>query len=81
MRKVISQMSSTVDLNLAPTKAFFVEMLTRDIELEDAILDLLDNCVDGALRSVGTTTDSDRPYAGYYAELKFSGSAVFGVFA
>ena len=33
-----------------PVKSFFVEMLTRDIELEDAILDLLDNCVDGILR-------------------------------
>ena len=35
----------------APTKSFFVSMLTRDISLEDAILDLLDNCLDGALRS------------------------------
>jgi hypothetical protein len=34
-----------------PTKRFFVSMLTRDISLEDAILDLLDNCLDGALRS------------------------------
>ncbi|MBS0481598.1 MAG: hypothetical protein JSR96_05480 [Proteobacteria bacterium] len=34
----------------SPTKAFFVRMLTRDIELQDAILDLLDNCLDGILR-------------------------------
>lgn len=33
-----------------PTKEFFVSMLTRDIKLEDAILDLVDNCLDGALR-------------------------------
>ncbi len=33
-----------------PTKQFFVSMLTRDINLADAILDLLDNCLDGALR-------------------------------
>ena len=33
-----------------PVKSFFVEMLTRDIDLVDAILDLLDNCVDGILR-------------------------------
>ena len=33
-----------------PVKSFFVDMLTRDIELVDAILDLLDNCVDGILR-------------------------------
>jgi len=34
-----------------PTKRFFVSMLTRDINLVDAILDLVDNCLDGALRS------------------------------
>lgn len=34
----------------APTKQFFVSMLTRDISLADAILDLVDNCLDGALR-------------------------------
>lgn len=33
-----------------PTKQFFVSMLTRDISLADAILDLIDNCLDGALR-------------------------------
>lgn len=37
--------------NGSPTKEFFVEMLTRDIELNDAILDLLDNCLDGVVRS------------------------------
>ena len=35
----------------SPTKEFFINMLTRDIALEDAILDLLDNCLDGVLRS------------------------------
>ena len=35
-----------------PAKRFFVDMLVRDIELQDAILDLLDNCVDGAMRSI-----------------------------
>ena len=32
-----------------PTKDFFVRMITRDISLEDCILDLIDNCLDGAL--------------------------------
>ena len=36
-----------------PTKRFFVSMLTRDIDLKDAILDLVDNCLDGALRLAG----------------------------
>lgn len=34
----------------SPTKQFFVSMLTRDITLADAILDLVDNCLDGAMR-------------------------------
>jgi len=37
-----------------PTKAFFVKMITRDILLEDCILDLIDNSVDGAWRSEGS---------------------------
>ncbi|MFV5703052.1 ATP-binding protein [Flavobacterium sp. XS2P12] len=31
-----------------PTKTFFIEMITRDISIRDAILDLLDNSIDGA---------------------------------
>lgn len=38
----------TVDAS--PTKEFFVEMLTRDVRLAMAILDLIDNCIDGGLR-------------------------------
>lgn len=35
---------------VTPEKQFFVSMLTRDIDLVDAILDLVDNCLDGVLR-------------------------------
>ncbi len=38
-----------------PTKAFFVRMLTRDITLEDCILDLIDNSVDAAWSSIKAT--------------------------
>lgn len=41
---------STDRAQASPTKQFFVSMLTRDISLADAILDLLDNCLDGAMR-------------------------------
>ena len=41
---------STDTAQASPTKQFFVSMLTRDISLADAILDLLDNCLDGAMR-------------------------------
>lgn len=46
-----------------PTKQFFVSMFTRDISLADAILDLVDNCLDGALRlSHGGNVDYSRHY-------------------
>ena len=35
-----------------PTKGFFVRMITRDISLEDCLLDLIDNCLDGARRQL-----------------------------
>ena len=46
-----SPSNRTVSAN--PTKAFFVSMITRDITLEDSILDLIDNSVDGAWRREG----------------------------
>lgn len=53
-----------------PVKSFFVNMLTRDISLEDSILDLLDNCVDGILRS---QKPGGRllPYQGFNAQIFF----------
>jgi hypothetical protein len=37
-----------------PTKNFFVKMITRDIALEDSILDLIDNSIDGAWKKEGS---------------------------
>ncbi|MCC3531261.1 MAG: hypothetical protein JGK21_25085 [Microcoleus sp. PH2017_22_RUC_O_B] len=59
-------------LNASPTKSFFVEMLTRDIELEDAILDLLDNCIDGIQRTIKDHHSSEKPYDCFWAKLTFS---------
>lgn len=39
-------------LDAEPTKRFFVRMLVRDIELVPAIVDLVDNSVDGARRRI-----------------------------
>jgi hypothetical protein len=38
-----------------PTKTFFIQMITRDITINDAIIDLLDNSIDGAnkLKPIG----------------------------
>lgn len=66
-----SKYDSTV--NTAPVKRFFVDMLTRDIALEDALLDLLDNCIDGVQRSVGSEVlASSKPYKGYWAKITLS---------
>jgi hypothetical protein len=59
-------------VNASPVKRFFVEMLTRDIQVEDAILDLLDNCVDGIQRSKITKDNPEKPYEGFYAKISFS---------
>ena len=56
-------------VDASPVKSFFVSMLTRDIQLEEAILDLLDNCVDGILRTTGGS--GTKPYVGYKAEIEF----------
>ena len=58
----------------SPTKEFFVEMLTRDIELNDAILDLLDNCLDGVVRSCPERKklEDDQYYRSYCAEINIS---------
>jgi hypothetical protein len=57
-----------------PTKEFFMEMLTRDIQLNDAILDLLDNCLDGVLRQKGAQAKKSDPmyYSGYSAEIEIT---------
>ena len=58
-----------VDAN--PTKQFFMDMLTRDIDLKDAILDLLDNCLDGVVRSkkIPSTREVSDYYKGYAAKI------------
>lgn len=58
-----------------PAKRFFISMLVKDIELLPAVLDLVDNSVDGALRLVLAQPDgrerlaSDRPYEGLHIDL------------
>lgn len=65
-------MNSTVQTVAArPTKRFFVSMLTRDIELKDAILDLLDNCVDGIHRHV-KELEGEKPYEKFWAKITAS---------
>lgn len=74
MAKPSSIDSDTV--SASPVKSFFVSMLTRDIRLEEAILDLLDNCVDGILRA-GRARQGSKPYRGFYANIEFRGDYFF----
>ncbi len=59
-----------------PTKDFFVDMVTRDIELEDCIFDFLDNAVDGARRT-GPAPDAgpDHPLRGYRVDISLDKSS------
>ena len=61
-------------VNATPVKSFFVEMLTRDISLDDAILDLMDNSVDGVMRSIGKKSllGEKAPYSGYWVKIRIS---------
>jgi hypothetical protein len=61
----------TVDAH--PEKRFFVEMLTRDIELAPAIIDLVDNSIDGAKRL--RLDEADDRYEGLWIKLQLSGDA------
>lgn len=64
------QSKYTAGVDATPVKRFFVDMLTRDIALEDALLDLLDNCIDGVQRTVSDTTlASAKPYKGHWAKI------------
>jgi hypothetical protein len=52
LAKVIEKEEAMADVvNASPTKTFFLEMFTRDITLEDAILDLIDNAIDALSRT------------------------------
>lgn len=56
-------------INAMPTKAFFVDMLVKDIALERAILDLVDNCIDGAKRLRDASGES---YEGLFVRIRLA---------
>ena len=61
----MSNAEDPTTIHAEPTKTFFIHMLTVDIDLADAILDLADNCVDGARR-----LRPDEQYAGLSVRLE-----------
>lgn len=52
-----------------PTKSFFIETLIRDISLADAILEFVDNSLDGA-RELRAETSSDKQFNGLEVQLQ-----------
>lgn len=73
MARVAKESSSESEVIFGgPTKRFFVSMLPRDIKLEDALLDLLDNSVDGAMRQQKSKLSQKTPFKGFYSELTIS---------
>lgn len=65
---MIDIQNSPQHISAEPTKTFFVAMLTRDIPLEQAVLDLVDNSVDGAKALKG---DGDKPFEGRIVKIYF----------
>jgi hypothetical protein len=59
-----------------PDKRFFVEMLTRDIELAPAIIDLVDNSIDGAKRV--RPDEGEQRFQGIWVRLRLD-SDVFEI--
>ena len=60
----------------SPTKQFFIRMITRDIRLEDCILDLIDNSLDGATRIIHKKSpppDEVAKFAGFEISLSIDG--------
>ncbi|MFC2254144.1 ATP-binding protein [Labrys portucalensis] len=61
-------------VDASPTKEFFVDTITRDIALDRALADLVDNCIDGAkrLRDAGHADENiagGKRYENLYARL------------
>jgi hypothetical protein len=67
-------MAEVEPIDAMPTKLFFVDMLIRDIPLERAVLDLVDNCIDGAKR---LRDPEGRDFSGLWAKITLSANSFF----
>jgi len=57
-------------VDASPTKAFFVDIITKDILIDEAILDLVDNSVDGAKR---LRPGDDAVYGDLFVDITVNG--------
>lgn len=58
-------------VDASPTKAFFVDIITKDIRIDEAILDLVDNSIDGAKR---LRPGEEADYAGLFVDIIVNGN-------
>lgn len=59
-------------INAYPVKDYFISTITKDVDLEDCVLDLLDNCIDGARRVIaksGGGPEPEKPYQDFEANI------------
>lgn len=54
-------------VDASPTKGFFIYMLTRDIDVRPAIVELIDNSIDGAKK-----IRKDKGYKGLFIKISMS---------
>ncbi len=65
---------TTIKAKASPSKEFFVRMITKDISLEDCILDLIDNSIDGARKIKLQNPNAESKYTNYFAKIYFNHS-------
>jgi len=59
-------------IHAEPTKNFFINMITRDIGLNDCIYDLIDNCLDGATQENLRLKKESDDLKGYFADIEIT---------
>lgn len=64
--------ASRETISTLPTKRLFIEMLVKDVDLTDAIIDLVDNSIDGAKRM-----RPDENFEDLRIDIKLSGTRFF----
>jgi len=68
-------MNKELKIHVYPVKDYFIRTITKDVELEDCVLDLLDNCIDGANRAISKKKLegplSEEGYKGFRALINF----------
>lgn len=68
---------TTETIDASPSKALFIDMLVRDIELRAAIGDLADNSIDGARRVVGEkAAEAEKAFDTFFLEIDVSGERI-----